>query len=135
VAKTKSNVLSKAMTNHEFDRIISYYATINNAAELMNSVTASDVTITTSIIPPADDSSSGSRNDLTVGEIVGIVVAAIAGASLLTVLMYFAVMQSTSQSEARRYIPMVELDYTPVAISERVARSDNAVVDITKVCF
>jgi hypothetical protein len=60
-------------------------------------------------------------------------VSAVVGAFLLTVLIYFAVVQSRSQSEARRSIPMVELDYTPVSISERVARSDNAMVDITKV--
>jgi hypothetical protein len=132
VAGTKSNVLFKAITTHEFDRIISYYATINKAVQLMNSVTASDVTITISIIPAADDS-SGSKDDLTVGEIVGIAVSAVVGAFLLTVLIYFAMVQSRSQSEARRSIPMVELDYTPVSISERVARSDNAMVDITKV--
>jgi hypothetical protein len=73
VAGTKSNVLSKAITTHEFDRIISYYERpyYYKAVQLMNSVTASDVTITISIIPAADDS-SGSKDDLTVGEIVGI---------------------------------------------------------------
>jgi hypothetical protein len=132
VAGTKSNILSKAITTHEFDRIISYYATVNHASELMN-VSASDVTITTSVSPAPDDSSSGSKQDLTVGEIVGIAVSALVGAFLLTVLIYFAVVQSRSQSEVRRSIPAIELDYTPVAISERVARSDNAMVDITKV--
>jgi hypothetical protein len=134
VAGTKSKGLMQVMESHEFDRIISYYATIHNVSQLMNNVTASDVTVTTSIIPAPGDSSSGSKKDLTAGEIVGIVVGAVAGASLLTVLVYLAVVQSRSQSEARRSLPMVELDYTPVAISERVARSDNnTMVDITKV--
>jgi hypothetical protein len=133
VAGTKSKVLVQSMESHEFDGIVSYYATINNATQLMSNATVSDVITTTSIIPAPDDSSSGSKEDLTVGEIIGIVVGAVAGACLLTVLIYLAVVQRRSQSEARRSIPTMELDYTPVAISERVVRSDNAVVDITKV--
>jgi hypothetical protein len=129
VAGTKSKVLIQSMESHEFDRIISYYAIINNASQLMGNANVSDVVITTSTIPAPDDSSSGSKEDLTVGEIVGIVVGAVAGTCLLTVLIYLAVVQRKSQSKARRIIPMVEPDYK----SEKVPHSDNAVVDITKV--
>jgi hypothetical protein len=125
VAGTKSKVLIQSMESHEFDRIISYYAIINNATQLMSNATVSDVIITTAIIPAPDDSSSGSKDDLTVGEIVGIVVGAVAGACLLSVLIYLAVVQRKSQSKARRTIPMVEPDYKP----ERVPHSDNAVVE------
>jgi hypothetical protein len=125
VAGTKSKVLVQSMESHEFDRIISYYAIINNATQLMSNATVSDVIITTAIIPAPDDSSSGSKDDLTVGEIVGIVVGAVAGACLLSVLIYLAVVQRKSQSKARRTIPMVEPDYKP----ERVPHSDNAVVE------
>jgi hypothetical protein len=129
VAGTKSKVLVQSMESHEFDRIISYYAIVNNATQLMSNVTVFDVTVTTSTIPAPDDSSSGSKEDLTVGEIVGIVVGAIAGACLLTVLIYLAVVQRKSQSKARRIIPKVEPDNK----LERVPLSDNAVVDIAKV--
>jgi hypothetical protein len=46
VAGTKSKVLMQSMESHEFDRIISYYATVNNATQLMSKVTVLDVTIT-----------------------------------------------------------------------------------------
>jgi hypothetical protein len=104
VAGTKSKVLMHSMESHAFDRIISYYAATNNATQLMNNATVSSVTVITSIIPTPDD--AGSKADLTVGEIVGIVVGAVAGACLLTGLIYLAVVQS--RSEARRSIPVVE---------------------------
>jgi hypothetical protein len=121
VAGTKSKVLMHSMESHEFDRIISYYATINNATQLMSNATVVDVTTTTSTIPAPGDSPSGSKENLVVGEVVGIVVGAVAGACLLTVLIYLALVQSRSQSKAHRTIPMVEPDYKP----ESVAGSDN----------
>jgi hypothetical protein len=129
VAGTKSKVLMQSMESHEFDRIISYYAIINNATQLMSNATVYDVTVTTTIIPAPDDSSSGSKEDLAVGGIVGIVVGVVAGTCLLTVLIYFALVQRRSQSKARCPNPMMKVDYAP----ERVPHSENAMVDITKV--
>jgi pyruvate/2-oxoglutarate dehydrogenase complex dihydrolipoamide dehydrogenase (E3) component len=51
VAGTKSKGLMKTMESHEFDRIISYYAIMNNATQLMSNATVSDVMVTTTVVP------------------------------------------------------------------------------------
>jgi hypothetical protein len=71
---------------HAFDQIISYYATSNNASQLLNANVV-DIDVTATIIPvPSEDSSDG--NNLSADQIAGIAVGISLGAILLSVLVY-----------------------------------------------
>jgi hypothetical protein len=131
VAGTKSKGLMEAVKTHEFDRIISYYASINNADQLMN-VTAADPTVSTSILPAPEPSSTG-PSTLTTGQLVGIVVGVVVGVLLLWALIYVVLARRKRHSEAHLSIPKMEQDYFSVAISEKVPDSEKALVDMTKI--
>jgi hypothetical protein len=93
VAGTKSKVLMQSMESHEFDRIISYYATINNATQLMSNATVSDVVVTTSVIP-VPSSSSEDNSDLSTGQVVGLVVGVTMGVILFSGLVYLHLLKT-----------------------------------------
>jgi hypothetical protein len=86
VAGTKSKVVMKAVKTHEFDRIISYYATANNASQLLN-VTVPEVSISTSFVPVSSSSSEDSGS-LSEGQIAGLVIGVIIGTMLLSAFVF-----------------------------------------------
>jgi hypothetical protein len=92
VAGTKSKVLMQSMESHEFDRIISYYAVINNATQLMSNATVSGVSVTTFVIP-VPRSSSKEDSELSTGQVVGLVVGVTMGVILLSGFMYFLLLK------------------------------------------
>jgi hypothetical protein len=119
VAGTKSKVVMEAVKAHEFDRIISFYATINNATQLMSNATVSDVIVTTSIVP-APDVSSEKDSDLSDGQVAALVVGITLGAVLVCGLCYFYwLMGKRSQSE--------------VGPSERPSNSKKENVDVVEI--
>jgi uncharacterized membrane protein len=85
VAGTKSKVLVEAVKTHEFDRIISYYATVNNATQLLN-VTTADIIVTTTVVPVPVTSST--KKTLSAGQIAGMVIGIILGAILVGFSIY-----------------------------------------------
>jgi hypothetical protein len=95
VAETKSKVLMDAVKTHEFDRIISYYATINNATQLANNVTVSGVSITATVVPVPSD--SGDDEDLSDGQLAGLVIGVTLGVILLGGLAYLSVLKFRSE--------------------------------------
>jgi hypothetical protein len=97
LVETQSQPLRRS-SSLGFDRIISYYATINNADQLMN-VTAAGPTVSTSITPAPEPSSTG-PSTLTTGQLVGLVVGVIVG-----VFIYVVLAHRKRQSEAHHSIP------------------------------
>jgi hypothetical protein len=96
VAGTKSKVLMEAVKTHEFDRIISHYATINNASQLMN-VNVLDIDVTATIIPAPHEASSDSDR-ISDGRIAGLVVGVTMGTLFLSVLVYFVLVRRRLRS-------------------------------------
>jgi hypothetical protein len=97
VAGTKSKGLMEAVETHEFDRIISFYATINNASQLMSNVTVLDVIVTTTVIPvPNSEEDSG----LSDGQVAGLVIGITVGTILLSGLVYFLLLKVRSKQSA-----------------------------------
>jgi hypothetical protein len=140
VAGTKSNVLMQAMESHEFDRIISYYAFMNNVSQLM-SASASGVSITTTIIPAPEVSSSSSEteNQLTDGQLAGLVAGVVVGTVLVSVLIYFVcvvrgnLLSRTQQSvEPSSNIPVTTSENGGVDITNVYEQRDNGDFDSIK---
>jgi hypothetical protein len=98
VAGTKSKGLMEVVKTHELDRIISFYATINNATQLMNNATVSDVILTTSVVPAPNNSDDDSG--LSDGQVAGLVVGISVGTILLSGLVYFLLLKVRSKQYA-----------------------------------
>jgi tetrahydromethanopterin S-methyltransferase subunit F len=104
VAGTKSKVLMQSMESHEFDRIISYYATINNAVQLANNVSVSEVSVSTTVIPVSRDSENDSG--LSNGQLAGLVIGVTLGAILLGGIGYLSVLKIRSEKSSNyRQVP------------------------------
>jgi hypothetical protein len=100
VAGTKSKVVMEAVETHELDRIISFYATINNATQLMSNATVSDVIVTTSIVPvPASHEDSS----LSGGQIAGLVIGVVIGVMLLSALVFLLLARVRSKPVRSSY--------------------------------
>jgi hypothetical protein len=96
VAGTKSKGLMEVVKTHEFDRIISYYATINNVSQLAN-VTVSDVVVTTTVVPVPETSEEDDVN-LSDGQVAGLAVGITVGAILLSGVVYLSLLKVRSES-------------------------------------
>jgi hypothetical protein len=97
VAGTKSKGLMEAVKTHEFDRIISYYATVNNATQLMSNATVLDISVTTTVVPvPSTEDDSG----LSDGQVAGLVVGITVGAILLSGLVYLVLLKVRTKQSA-----------------------------------
>jgi hypothetical protein len=97
LAGTKSKSLMEAVKTHEFDRIISYYATINNVSQLMGNVTVSDVVVTATVVPiPA----TSENDDVTLsdGQVAGLAVGITVGAILFSGVVYLSLLKVRSES-------------------------------------
>jgi hypothetical protein len=92
VAGTKSKGLMQSVESHEFDRIISYYATMYNATQLMSNATVLDIDVTATIIPVPHGSSSD-NDSISDGRIAGLVVGVTLGTLFLSVLVYFVLVR------------------------------------------
>jgi hypothetical protein len=116
VAGTKSKVLMEAVKTHAFDRIISYYATINNASQLMN-VNVLDIDVTATIIPVSDEDSS-EGDILSDEQIAGLVIGVTLGAVLVIVLAYSVLVKSrlhSSEASSGGAISHPGISFDPVA--------------------
>jgi hypothetical protein len=96
VAGTKSKGLMEAVKTQEFDRIISHYATMNNATQLVN-VNVLDIDITATIIPVPHEASSD-NDRISGGRIAGLVVGVTMGTLFLSVLVYFVLVRRRLRS-------------------------------------
>jgi hypothetical protein len=110
VAKTKSESLMEAVKTHEFDRIISYFATINNASQLMSNVTVTDMSVTFTVVPVSSESKQDS--DLSDGQVAGLVVGITLGTVLLSVVVYIILLKVRSKQSSRD--PMTNYNEVPV---------------------
>jgi hypothetical protein len=99
VAETKSKIIVEAVKTREFDRIISYYATINNATQLMNNTTVSDVIVITSVVAVPSSSEEGPY--LSDGQAAGLVIGIILGTVFVTFLVYVALVNMRLHSLAQ----------------------------------
>jgi hypothetical protein len=124
VAGTKSKVLVEAVKTHEFDRIISFYAAVNNATQLLN-VTTADIIVTTTVVPvPVTSSSEETLSD---GQIAGLVIGIILGAILVAFIIYCGLVKRrffTGRSNSGK------LSSRKVAV---VSSDGNSAVDLVKV--
>jgi hypothetical protein len=101
VAGTKSKGLMEAVKTHEFDRIISYYATVYNASQLLNS-TVLDVVVTTPVVPVPSDSSD-EASGLSDGQVAGLVIGVTIGTMLLVALVYLLLARVRSKPVQSSY--------------------------------
>jgi hypothetical protein len=114
VAGTKSKGLIESVKTHEFDRIISYYAAVNNATQLLN-LTTTDIIVTTTVVPVPG--TSASEDALSDGQIAGLVIGIILGTLLLLFIIYCGLAKkrlllgrSNSGKLSSRKVAVVALD-------------------------
>jgi hypothetical protein len=123
VAGTKSKGIMQAVKTHEFDRIISYYATINNASQLLN-VTVPEVSVSTSFVP-VSSSSSEDGGSLSEGQIAGLVIGVIIATMLLCALVFLLLARVRSKP--------VRSSYDSVPTYSQKAGENDVVGDIATV--
>jgi hypothetical protein len=83
-----------AAKTHEFDRIISYYATVNNATQLLNS-TISHVVVSSSVLPVPGNTEE--VEGLSGGQVAGLVIGITFGFILLVGFVYLSVLKVRSK--------------------------------------
>jgi hypothetical protein len=119
VARTKSKDLTEAVKTHEFDRIISYYATINNSCQLSNAAVL-DVVVTTTFIPaPRSEKEDG--NNLTTGQIAGLAIGITVGVILLFLVLRTQSKSAQVYSEGEPAIAINNSNKSPLSIQVRAS--------------
>jgi hypothetical protein len=114
VAGTESKSLMQSMESHEFDRIISYFAAINNASQLMSNVTVRGTSVTFTVVPVPSESEQDP--DLSDGQVAGLVVGITLGTVFLGVVIYIILLKVRSKPSSRGQVA----DYNEVPVVTEV---------------
>jgi hypothetical protein len=117
VAGSKSKDLTKAMKTHEFDRSIFYFATMNNATQLLFNATVLDVIVTTSVVPVPN--SSDEDPGLSDGQVAGVAIGIVMGVILLSGFLYLSVLKVRSEQSSDD--PVANYDKVSGAKEEEIA--------------
>jgi hypothetical protein len=119
ITGSKSKGLTKAMKTHEFDRSIFYYATINNATQLLFNATVLDVMVTTSVVPVPNSAEEEEDPGLSDGQVAGVVIGIVMGVILLSGFLYLSVLKVRSGQSSDD--PVVNYDKVSGAKEEEIA--------------